>query len=330
MNIKQATSFFLFAATENTSTILRKDDGLLLESMKEILRQKEKLAEKIEILTDYYGLPSRRLLSSASLIKTISSLSCENRIMYIISNNALSEENRKFDVYYRQKSSFATIKILDRVKTALSAAGLEATIFAEVSADSARYDAVIALGRLSKIERWDSGTVRVEIKGSLGMDFEQLGRYLWNRSPLILVRVITGHVVKIYPSELQSYVTFSLNELVAKIDRLISQKHYALPGTDCVDCPNIKCAYWQDRNRRRKTNFVALSDMEFGQDLTLFFQNLSYAAERTALMVVEELQDVSRQSKVGSFHTQVRVEKNVQDKRIVESNDEGQSYERLA
>jgi hypothetical protein len=281
---------------------------LLLESTKGILRQRAKLAEKIEALTDYYGLSSRMLLPSASLIKTISSFSCEDRIMYIISNHAFSEGNRKFDAYYRQKSTFATVKILDRVKTALSTIGLEATIFTEVSADSARYDAVVALCRLREINAWDSRNVRIEIKASLGIDFEQLGRYLWNRSPLILARVITGHVAKIYSSELHSYMTFSLNELSSKIDRLLSQKFYAVPGIDCEDCPNIKCVYWQRRNRKTKTNVVTLPDTGFGQDLTLFFQNLSYVAERTAIMVVEELKGFVSARKTGEAHTYPRLD----------------------
>jgi hypothetical protein len=84
-------------------------------------------------------------------------------------------------------------------------------------------------------------------------------------------------------------VIFSLNELSSKIDRLLSQKCYAISGIECRDCPNIKCAYWQWQSRKKKTNVVALPDTEFGQDLTLFFQNLSYVAERTAIMVIEEL-----------------------------------------
>lgn len=278
------------------------------ENTKTILRQKEKLAEKIEVLADYYGLPNRRLLPNAFLIKTISSFSCEKRIMYIIRNNALSEEN-KFDSYYRQKSAFATIKILDHVKTALSAIGQEATIFTEVSADSARYDAVVVLGKPGEVNAWDNRNVRIEIKASLGLDLEQIGRYLWYCSPLILVRVITGHVAKIYPSEIRSYVTFSLEELCSKVDRLFSQKYYAIRGIDCGNCPNNKCAYGPARSQKRKSSVVTLPDMEFGEDLTLFFQNLSYVAERTAMMVVEELKGyASEQKQIGGTHAYRRLD----------------------
>jgi hypothetical protein len=39
--------------------------------------------------------------------------------------------------------------------------------------------------------------------------------------------------------------------------------------------------------------------MEFGQDLSLFFHNLGYVAERTALMVVEELKNFESDRKAG-------------------------------
>jgi len=253
-------------------------------------KQKEKLVRKIENLADFCARSNRRRLPNALLLKTISNFSCEKRIIHMISNNELVVENKKFDAYYRQKSAFATTKILDHVRNALSANSLEATISAEVSTDSARYDAIVTLRRCGEVNEWDNDKVRIEIKASLGLDLEQIGRYLWDRSPLILVRVITGQVARIYPSEVQSYVTFSLNELSSKIDRLLSQKCYALPGTDCIDCPNNECAHWRGRNSKRKTgNIVTLADIEFGQDITLFFQNLSYVAEKTAIMVVEEL-----------------------------------------
>jgi len=262
---------------------------LASEKPKGILRQKEKLVKKIENLADYCGLSNRRFLPRAFLIKTVSRFSCEKRIMYIISNNADGGENAKFDPYYRQKSAFTTIKILDHIKTALSAIGQEATILTEVSADYARYDAVVVPGRLGEVNPLDSRNVRIEIKASLGLDLEQLSRYLWSPSPLILVRVITRHVTKIRPSEIQPYVSFSLEELSSKVDRLLSQKGYTVPGTDCADCPNIECPHWVERSRKRRTNVVTLPDIEFREDLTLFYRNLSYVAERTALLVIEEL-----------------------------------------
>ncbi len=257
------------------------------ERVKTIFEQQEKLVKKIETLADCCGWPHKHCMPNATLLKIISKYSCESRIIQALANKELNE-NTRFDSYYRQKSEFATIKILDRVKTTLSATGLKATVLTEVRTDVGRYDAVVALGDLSEALAGNTRRVRIEIKASSGLDFEQIGRYLWEPSPLILARVVTGHVAKLSPADLQSYVTFSLEELTAKVDRLLSQKFYAVPGMDCTDCLDSKCIYNRKRVGRRN-KIITLPDTEFADDLSSFFKNLSYVAERTAIMVVEEL-----------------------------------------
>jgi hypothetical protein len=102
--------------------------------------------------------------------------------------------------------------------------------------------------------------------------------------------VITGHVAKIKPLELQSFVLFSLGELNAKADRVLAGKFYTIPGTACANCLDSSCNCRLRRNKTRKpTSLVTLSENDFAEDLTSFFQNLSYVAEKTASMVVEEL-----------------------------------------
>jgi len=263
------------------------DDFVQSEKAQIIFEQQEKLLKKIETLADCCGWSHKHQMPNATLLKLISKYSCESRIIQALANKELNE-NMRFDSYYRQKSEFATIKILDRVKTTLSATELKATILTEVRTDVGRYDAVVALGDLSKALAGNTRRVRIEIKASSGLDFEQIGRYLWEPSPLILARVVTGHVAKLSPADLQSYVTFSLEELTAKVDRLLSQKFYAVPGMDCTDCLDSKCIYNRKRVGRRN-KIITLPDTEFADDLSSFFKNLSYVAERTAIMVVEEL-----------------------------------------
>lgn len=86
-------------------------------------------------------------------------------------------------------------------------------------------------------------------------------------------------------------MTFSLEELTAKVDRLLSQKFYAVPGIDCTDCLDHKCVYNKRKrvSRRNKNNVITVPDTEFADDLSSFFKNLSYVSERVAKMVVEEL-----------------------------------------
>jgi hypothetical protein len=208
----------------------------------------------------------------------------------LLENANFAKESQRFDPYYRQKSEFATLRILEHVKTSMSTNGLEAVIMTETPSDIGRYDIVVTQGCPCKVYTNGVERIRIEVKASLGLDLEQIGRYLWDPSPLILVRVITGHVAKIKPLELQSFVLFSLGELNAKADRLLSDKFYTVPGTACSNCLDSNCTYWHGRNNTRKPrNIVTLSDSDFTEDLASFFQNLSYVAERTASMVVEEL-----------------------------------------
>jgi hypothetical protein len=276
---------------------------------KTIREQKEKLVFKIETLADQCGWVHGSRVPIATWVKIISDFSCERRIMRVIGNSELAKENQKFDSYYREKSEFATIKILDHIKTSLSANGLEAIILTEAPCEIGRYDVVVAAGSPINVHPHNSGRVKIEVKASLGLDLEQLERYLWDPSPLILARVMTGHVARIKPAELQSYVTFSLEELNAKVDRLLSNKLFVVPGMACTDCLDNNCIYWRRRkNGRKSMNLVTLPDIEFEEDITSFFQNLSYVAERTAIMVVEELQGlISSRNQARPVTPQLRI-----------------------
>jgi hypothetical protein len=49
-------------------------------------------------------------------------------------------------LYYRQKSEFATIKILEHLKTRLLVEGVNVTILTEMPTDLGRYDVAVVLG----------------------------------------------------------------------------------------------------------------------------------------------------------------------------------------
>jgi hypothetical protein len=293
-------------------------------------KQKEELFLKIQTLADQYGWIHGNRTPYATLVKIISSLSCEKRIMEILENNRLADVPKKFDPYYVQKSEFATAKILDSIKTQLSASGLKATILTEVPFEVGRYDIVVALENPSKVDAESDKKIKIEVKASLGIDLEQIQRYLWDFSTLILSRIVTRQVVKLRPSELQSFVNFTMQELDSKLDRLLSNKLYAIPGTDCTSCQDVTCRHFQRRKKgRAPPKVLTFSDVEFGEDLKSFFENLPYVASQTALMVVEELQDISNRSKAVPVPTQIRIGRDICGKNLVGSNEKGKYYESL-
>lgn len=165
------------------------------------------------------------------------------------------------------------------------------TILTEASSDIGRHDIVIIRGYSCKIYAKNEEIVRIEIKAGLGLNLEQIDRYLWGPSPLILARVATGHVAKIEPLALQPYVLFSLRELNAKLDRLVSDKLFTIPGTSCT---NYSCAYNKNRGRKRPVNIITMAENEFTDDLNSFFKNIRYVAEKVASLVIDELRNTTR------------------------------------
>jgi len=254
-------------------------------------KQKEELLAKVRTLGDRYGSANKDRFSTIDLVKMLSSYVCERRIKYLLQNCGFAKESQKFDSYYRQKSEFATVKILECLKTRLYSNGVNATILTEAPSEVGRYDVIVIQDYPYKVYAKGEEIVRIEVKASLGLNLEQIDRYLWDSSPLILARVITGHVAKIQPLALQSYILFSLRQLNAKADRLLSGKLYTIPGTSCLSCPDSNCHYNRSKNRK-SMNIVTMPDSEFERDLNSFFQNLSYVAERTASLVVEEMKGV--------------------------------------
>lgn len=250
-----------------------------------LLVKMRNIGERCEWVHDSWGS------LTVTLLKTLSSFACERRIKHLLENANFIKENQRFDPYYRQKSQFATVKILEHIKTRLSIIGSNAGIMTEVPSEIGRYDVVITQGCPCKVYANGEERIRIEMKASLGLDLGQIERYLWDPSPLILVRVITRHVVKIGPSRLRSYVLFSLRELNAKADRILSGKFYTVPRTACTICYDTSCPHNRIK-RKQPRNIVTMSDGEFADDLELFFKNLGYVAERTADLVIEELKGV--------------------------------------
>jgi hypothetical protein len=143
-------------------------------------------------------------------------------------------------------------------------------------------------GDPSQVLRSGEPKVRLEIKASLGLPLEQIDRYLWNPSPLIIVRVVTGHVALLRPDELEEFAEFSLRNILEKSKRMGQEKLPMVPGPHCSDCPDKGCPFYEPP-RYPNSSMVKMNDRDFGADLTSFFQHIPYVSKRVASLVVEEL-----------------------------------------
>jgi hypothetical protein len=247
-------------------------------------KQKHELSEKLENLQK--TLPQTRTIrwGSTSLIKTLSSHVCDKKIRFLLENDSF-EENKKFDPYYVEKSKYATNVIIDSVKTKLITNRIGAIIQTEKIDKFGRYDIFIKGSEDDK--KSEREEIRIEVKASIGIDLEQITRYLWSSSTLILARVMTKQVTEFNPFTLMAFAASSIKRITTKVDRMLKGEFFTVQGSDCKYCPDTMCQH----NRQTKQNLtylVTIPDKEFGEDLNLFFSNLRYVSEKVSDIVVSK------------------------------------------
>src|SRR5208337_2619774 len=170
-------------------------------------RIEEELPATLGDLTSKYGWTYNSKAKTASLAKLLASTACERQLDQVLRNPV--PEEKKFDPFYREKSEFSTLKIIDHLKSRLATEGIKACVATEVKDNFGVYDVAIVRGSPSLILQNGQERVRIEVKASLGLPLEQIERYLWDPSPLIVVRVVTGHVVLLRRSDVEDFVLFS-------------------------------------------------------------------------------------------------------------------------
>ncbi len=272
---------------------LRSEHGQLVKASpelqgKDVLREhlRANLLGKLEELCNVYDFRWKGKKKVSGAAKLLTSNLCERRIKYLLENPSW-DEPAKFDPFYSEKSHFATVFIVDHVKRRLTEAGLDVTLVTEQRFDFGVYDVLLKTRRPNESEAHPP-TVRLEIKASFGLPLEQIERYLWDDSPLILVRVISGHAVLLKGENLDEFLRMSIESVSAKADRLINSTGFTIPGAYCSSCPDTSCPY-NKRSLTTRQKTVCMTDGEFGRDIGSLLKNLPYVAERAALMVIREL-----------------------------------------
>ena len=181
--------------------------------------------------------------------------------------------------------------ILDYLKGSLESAGYLVGMAMEAREmnGTGTYDVVIdATGNPCVVLRGGEPVVRLELKGSLGLDLTQVSRYLLNPTPLVLIRMRLGQVVLLRPSDLQEYVDFQTSLLVSKAERLLRGQGRAIPGPQCQGCPDQVCPY-REPGRATGPRLVTMKEPEFAADISSYFRNIPLVCRRTSELVVQEL-----------------------------------------
>ena len=245
--------------------------------------KKLELYNALAQLAEKYGIEGR----TSTVAKLLTSTQCERRIAYSLANIS-TKSNQRFDGIYREVSNFATVKILDYLKARLDSDGYNVALATETKDVAGRYDITLVAGDPCVVKVSDEPIVRIEIKGlTTGLPLEQVGeRYIWNNSPLIVVRILPGQVFLVRPSELEGLVNFSLSNNLAKAMRILDEAHYTVPGA-CYGCADVGCPY---NERKGLESRPLISPVEVGEDLNLALMNLPKCAESTADYVLKELE----------------------------------------
>jgi len=257
------------------------------------------LLERVRELALKYGLASKGKPRLISVLKLLGSEVCERKIEHEL-KTGMKEEGRRFDSIYRERTSFATYLIIDHIKRRLTEEGFSVAIRTEERSELniGVFDVTIRVGDPCLICRNGKEKVRLEVKASLGMQLEQIQRYLFDPSPLILVRVIPGHVMLLERRELEGFVDFSLQTILSKADRLKDEKPFVVPGPHCLNCGDASCPFNYGK-RTMNEGLITMSNAEFNEDMRLFFTNLPLVAERTAELVIRELTDKQQAGERG-------------------------------
>jgi len=250
----------------------------------------QELMAKINELALRYNYTVAGKLRTGSVLKLLTSNVCEERIRHDLEAKEEADGDEVFDSIYAERSSFATNVIIDVLKSALIREGFIVRIATEQKFDVGRYDIVIEAGNPCIVysnER--TKRIRIEVKASFGLPFEQIQRYLFDPSSLILARVLPGQVIKLDPLTLQSFIDFSARTLIEKSERILNNKGYLVRGPHCSQCRNDACPFLPKREDRRR--LVTMNEEELAWEMQLFLNNLPHVATKVAELVLEELKE---------------------------------------
>jgi hypothetical protein len=149
-----------------------------------------------------------------------------------------------------------------------------------------RRDVVISDERQLTIKT-NGKTLPVEIKASIGLDLAQIERYLLSGEPLLLVRIMTGQVKLLKPSDFSVYIEQSIRDLSDKAVRILDGHPFLVTGYECNRCPVRSCPH--NRTRKPIRGFVCMKQDEFDVDLQDFLTNLYPTIDRAVQVTLEEL-----------------------------------------
>lgn len=255
------------------------------KSIKELLYLRDCFLNLAEQIATKYSVST---ISKQRIVNILMRHVCERHILERISNSSQDKSDRFFDRVWRNLHKYAVMLFLERLKNELASKNIKVAVVSESVASTGRYDVIVLNSKIirivgSSIERH----VSIEFKIGLNIEFTQLEKYLWNDLTLVLVRVETGHVIKLKTSDWVEFLKCSLKDRLSKAERVLKGKVMLIPGEDCFGCPLSSCKF--NRNKMQVNGLKKPDDLE--SLLENFKKNLYPSIEKAVKMTLDEIMD---------------------------------------
>lgn len=246
------------------------------------------LRQMMEIVT--YGRVIDRLKaktgsSRAKVAAILSSTMCEVFASHTLTSKTQASD--RFDPYYQEKHELAKRKLIDRLKTVLTRAGISFQLLTEEPAGLGRHDVAITTNPRGLTIQSREHTVIVEIKASLGLGLSQVERYLMEGERVLLIRVMTGQAILLNSAEYSNFLDKSAADLSEKGECILNDSPVQVFGYEYRECTITSCSY--NKLVKCSRRLVCMGSEEFGEDLGLFLCNLYPTIEKAVELILDEL-----------------------------------------
>jgi len=228
--------------------------------------------------------------TDATIMAIARNYECEVLAHHVIVNGPGARQEF-FDYWWTEKHDDARRRFIERLKNRLEAEGLRCAVVTEANVPTGHFDVMIENGKHNVVriaDRKGGKRLAVELKTGSKISIEQIARYLPECDVLVLVRLKTGHVVKLYSAELEEFLCNDLCDLMAKMKRILNGQAILVRGNSCVGCP-VKCIFAEPPTSRMEPRLVVLDNDAFTSDLLHLLHNVYDTIERAVTFVVEEL-----------------------------------------
>jgi CRISPR/Cas system-associated exonuclease Cas4 (RecB family) len=227
--------------------------------------------------------------SNARIMAIVAEYECEVLATHLLANGP-PERKEFFDSWWSEKHDLMKRRFVERLKNRIQKLGLKYLVGTEVRSTTGHFDVLIQNEMANSVRIIDAKnekSIVVEIKTGFKISLEQLSRYLLDCDVLILVRLRTGHVIKLRAVELEDFLCEETHDLMLKMQRILNGQPISVRGNGCKGCP-VECRFADLHSREER--LIALDNGAFASDFVYTLRNVYGIVERAIALVLEELQ----------------------------------------